>query len=347
MGSENRNGGCREFDGVAVETTARTHRVLLVNLGTTQAPESQAVHQFLSEFLADPMVVDYPRWFWRPLLRLILRSRAAKVAEQYRSIWTEHGSPLAVGTRSIADQLRQSMEGHCEVRYAYRYGTPSLRNELEAAAHDGVAQLEIIPLFPHRTGSTTGTIEALVDAVSNELDIAGRVKLSSIEPDDSGYVLALADAWKRAVAAGGIPQHLVVSFHGIPRRYDRKEGGAYQRDCHKTYQALLARIGWPEENSTISFQSRFGPEPWLSPATAVVLEQLPTAGIRSVAVAMPGFLTEGLETIEEIGIRGRATFMRAGGQKFMTIDCVQSHPAFIGSLVEAIEGRRVHRTVQI
>jgi ferrochelatase len=316
-----------------------SHRVLLVNLGTTPAPEAEAVRRFLSEFLSDPMVVDYPQRFWQPVLRLILRSRAPKIAKNYQAIWTESGSPLTVGTRRIADGLAARGAGQFEVRCAYRYGTPSLQSELEAAARDAVACLEIIPLFPQWTTSTMGTIEALIDELATELDLASAVKLTAIEPDDSGYISALVEGWRREIALAGPPEHLVVSFHGIPRRVDRREGGVYRRDCRRTYQALLAGIEWPEEKSTMSYQSRFGPEPWLKPATATVLKELPRAGIRRVAVATPGFLTEGLETVEEIGMRGKATFLRAGGEQLMRLACVESNPSFIDSLARAVGGR--------
>lgn len=327
--------------GIREATDIGSHRVLLVNLGTTSAPEPEAVRLFLSEFLADPMVVDYPHWFWQPTLRLILRARAVKVAHNYRAIWTQSGSPLAAGTRRIAEGLTARADERFEVRFAYRYGTPSLRQELEAAARDAVACLEIVPLFPQRTMSTTGTIAALVDEFASEFDFVGAVKLTAIEPDDDGYISALVQAWQREVAASGSPEHLVVSFHGIPRRHDRREGGAYRRDCYRTFRALLAGTGWPEERSTISYQSRFGPEPWLTPATATVLKELPRAGIRRVVVVTPGFLTEGLETVEEIGMRGRDAFLRAGGERFSRLACVESNPAFIDSLARTIERRLV------
>jgi ferrochelatase len=291
--------------------------VVLVNLGTTTAPEPEAVRAFLSEFLSDPMVVDYPGWLWRPILRRILRSRPHRVAEQYRSIWTAEGSPLVSGSRRIASALA-SVLGR-EVRLAYRYGQPSVAESLEDRPL-------VIPLVPQRTGSTTGTIEAL---------IGERAPLSLLAPDAPGYIEAQAELFRRAVGDDP-PQHFLVSFHGIPVRYDRSEGGLYRRDCEATYAALLDQLDWPRAKANLAFQSRFGPEPWIGPSTAKTLERLARSGVRSLAVATPGFVTEGLETAEEIGLRGKKTFLEAGGQRFVRVPCVEAHPVFIEALAELV-----------
>lgn len=294
--------------------------VVLVNLGTTTAPEPEAVRRFLDEFLSDPMVVDYPRWLWKPILARILRSRPERVAEQYRSIWREEGSPLETGTRRIAAELSTVLGVEFPVSVAYRYGKPSLASALDAPG--GL----IVPLFPQRTGSTTGTIEALVGE---------RATVRVIPPDDAGYIEAQAELFGWAVGEHP-PDHFVVSFHGIPVRYDRAEHGRYRRDCQATFDALLKRLDWPESKATLAYQSRFGPEPWIGPRTARVLARFGRIGMRTVAVATPGFLTEGLETAEEIGIRGEATFLEAGGERFVRIPCVEDHPAFVASLARLV-----------
>lgn len=294
--------------------------VVLVNLGTTRAPEPGAVRDFLAEFLSDRMVVDYPAWLWRPILNRILATRPIKVAEQYRAIWTDDGSPLHVGSRRIADALRGVLGR--EVRLAFRYGEPSLATALEDHPI-------VVPLFPQRTGSTTGTIQRLVGE---------KAPLRHVPPAADGYIEAQADLWRKTVRASGeTPEHVVVSFHGIPARYDRAEGGMYRRDCEATFEALLDRVGWPASRATLAFQSRFGPEPWIGPATAKVLVKLARFGVRSVAVTTPGFATEGLETVEEIGIRGKRTFLEAGGERFLRIPCVEAHPAFVRTLAEVVE----------
>ena len=292
--------------------------VLLVNLGTTRAPEPEAVREFLREFLSDPMVVDYPAWLWGPILSKILRSRPEKVAEMYRAIWTEEGNPLERGTERIAAALGRLLGG--EVRHAYRYGSPSLRERLGP----GATRVTVVPLFPQRTGSTTGSIASAIDGASG-------IEIRGIAPDDPGYIEAIGDRFHRSVGHEA-PEHFVVSFHGIPLRYDRRERGMYRADCERTFRVLLNQIEWPEQRATLSYQSRFGPEPWLRPATASVLARLGSSGVRSIAVATPGFVTEGLETLEEIGIRGRKTFLEAGGERFIRIPAVEAHPRFVASL---------------
>jgi len=296
--------------------------ILLVNLGTTRAPEPEAVREFLREFLSDPMVVDYPGWFWRPILSKILRSRPHKVAEMYRAIWTEEGNPLERGTERIATALGRLFGG--DVRHAYRYGSPSLRERVAR----GEERITLVPLFPQRTGSTTGSIESAIESASG-------IEIRHIAPDDPGYIEAAADLFHRSVGQAP-PEHFVVSFHGIPLRYDRREGGIYRADCGRTFRALLKAIAWPEEKATLSYQSRFGPEPWLRPATASLLARLGSSGVRSVAVATPGFVTEGLETLEEIGIRGRKTFLEAGGKRFIRVPVVEAHPRFVASLATLV-----------
>lgn len=300
--------------------------IVLVNLGTPEAPEPASIRAFLEEFLSDPMVVDYPKWLWRPILAKILRSRPERVAAQYRSVWSPEGSPLTVGTRRLAEALEAATGA--EVTFAFRYTEPALTGAL---SQNGRAT--VVPLFPQRTGSSSGTIEALV---------GDRATIRRIEPDAPGYIEALADLWERTVGDEP-PEHFIVSFHSIPVRYDRSEGGRYRRDCEVTYHALLERLGWPEAKATLAYQSRFGPEPWIGPQTAKVLQKLPSLGVKRVAVATPGFLTEGLETLEEIGIRGRETFEGAGGESFYRIPCVEAHPAFVRSLAEALVGDEVSR----
>jgi len=314
-------------------------RIVLVNLGTPSAATPEAVEVFLREFLGDPMVVDYPRWFWRPILEgMILRKRPARVAVMYRSIWTDEGSPLYAGTVRIAEGVARLVDGRAKVDVAFRYGTLGLRNVLVDS--DDVAgavnrETVVLPLFPQRTGSSSGTVVALVDEMTRSGRIDG-VRSAALAPDASGYIEAVGARVREAVdRAGTEPEHLVVSFHGIPKRYDRKEGGVYQADCRATTEALLSHLGWPTERATLCYQSRFGPEPWLLPSTAQVLPQLAARGVKSVAVVTPGFLTDGLETLEEIGIRGREAFLAAGGATFVHVLAPAGHVALDRALALA------------
>ena len=306
--------------------------LLLVNLGTPDAPTPESVRRFLGEFLSDPDVIDFPKWFWQPILRgIILRTRPTKVAEAYESIWTSEGSPLRVSTERIVARLRAESAGRFTVSAAYRYGEPSIDSEKERVHAEGVTRVVVVPLFPQRTSSTTGT------AFRRAFEVAGRIGRNSvvervIPATDPGYIQAQADRFFEAIAGQPEPDHVVISYHGIPARYDRNEHRSYSSDCCHTTTALLEAIRWPVERSTLTFQSKFGPEKWLTPATDTVLEQLPERGVKSVAVITPGFVTDGLETIEEIGDRGRESFMEAGGEHFIRVPAVDDHPAFLASL---------------
>jgi protoporphyrin/coproporphyrin ferrochelatase len=312
--------------------------LLLVNLGTPEAATPEAVRAFLAEFLGDPAVVDLPRWIWRPILHgIVLRTRPARVAEQYASIWTAEGSPLRASTERIAVELRARAAGRYGVSTAYRYGEPSLDTVMRRLAREEAGPVVVVPLFPHRTDATTGTAFRRAQEAAIRSGLRDAIVERPIDPADAGYVAAMAARWREAIeGAPQPPEHLVISFHGIPVRYHRREGLVYVRDCEATTRALLAAIDWPAERATLAFQSKFGPEPWLTPATADVLDALPRRGIRHVAVITPGFLTDGLETVEEIGIRGRETFLAAGGAGFIRVEGVGEHEAFLESLVSLV-----------
>ncbi|TVP42487.1 MAG: ferrochelatase [Gemmatimonadales bacterium] len=305
--------------------------VILVNLGTTEAPTADAVRSFLHEFLGDPLVVDWPAWIWKPVLeRVVLRTRPRRVARLYASIWSEDGPPLRVETQRLGDQLQGTLGPETRVEVAYRYGSPGLASVVREARTLG--PVTVISLFPHRTSSTTGTLDALVEQVVRE-GKGHAVQVLHPEPDDPGYVEGLVGRWEEALdEAEEEPEHLVLSYHGIPVRHDRREGGTYRAGCLRTTRAFLERISWDPTRATTTFQSRFGPEPWLRPATDVTLANLARQGIGRVAVLTPGFLTEGLETLEEIGVEARHTFLEAGGKSFLRVPCVGAHPELVGGL---------------
>lgn len=308
--------------------------LLLVNLGTPDAPTPESVRRFLDEFLSDPDVIDFPRWFWQPILQgIILRTRPRKVAEAYESIWTPEGSPLRVATERLVHQLRAESNGAFTVSAAYRYGEPSIDSEKARLKAEGVEKIVVVPLFPQRTSSTTGTAFRRAFEAKVKLGLEAPVIDRVIPAADPGYIEAQAARFFEAIAnEPAPPDHVVISYHGIPARYDRNERRAYSSDCCHTTTALLEAINWPVERSTLTFQSKFGPEKWLTPATDAVLESLPSKGVKSVAVITPGFVTDGLETIEEIGDRGRESFLEAGGERFIRVGAVENHPAFVQSL---------------
>lgn len=317
--------------------SARPH-LLLVNLGTPDAPTPESVRAFLSEFLSDPAVVDLPRWIWRPILdKIVLRSRPDRVAEAYGLVWTEAGSPLRVATERMVGAVRARANGAFTVSSAYRYGEPSLHSEMHRIALENEGPVIVVPLFPHRTDATTGTAFWRAREAAESAGIGHRYREALITPADDGYIAALAARWRETLSAcDAHPEHLVISFHGIPARYDRRERRQYTRDCEETAAALLVTIDWPTSKATIAYQSKFGPEPWLTPATAKVIEDLARGGTRRLAVATPGFLTHGLETLEEIGIRGRDSFLAAGGEELILVGTVEDHPSMIDSLVRLV-----------
>jgi len=202
---------------------------------------------------------------------------------------------------------------------------------MKRLARETSGPIVVVPLFPQRTEATTGTAFRAAHEAARRAGVDDRVVERLIAPDDPGYVEAMAAGVQSAIGRAKIePEHLVISYHGIPKRYDKREGGTYTSDCETTTRALLAAIDWPADRVTHAYQSKFGPEPWLTPATADVLEEL--------LVITPGFVTDGLETIEEIGIRGKETFVEAGGVTLTRVPAVEDHPAFLRSLVALATG---------
>jgi ferrochelatase len=312
--------------------------LVLANLGTPAAPTPAAVRAFLEEFLSDPLVVDYPGWLWRPILRrLVLRRRPDRIAEAYRAIWRPAGSPLADDTVRLVAAVGERLRGERDVVPAYRYGARSLSRVVGERIAAGDADIAVMPLFPQRTSSSSGSI--VEEAKRLAAGSRARLRVVEIPPDAPGYVAAVADRVCATFAAGE-PEHLLVSYHGIPTRYDRRESGLYRRDCERTTAALLEALAWPEERSTHAYQSRFGPEPWIGPATAERIAALAGHGVRRLAVVTPGFLTDGLETLEEIGLRGSEAFREAGGERLAAVPAAADHPRLADEIAALIRASR-------
>lgn len=311
---------------------------ILVNLGTPTAPTKEAVREFLAEFLGDPRVVDFPAWLWQPILKgIVLRTRPKKTAAMYQTIWTPEGSPLETGTRALAAALDAHTDDEVKVTHAWRYGGELRVDRVIEAALQQADEVVVLPLFPQRTASTTGTIEVLVAETVARLGAGERVRVAALEPDDPGYIRALADRITDTEQAlpGGRADRLVVSFHGIPKRVDRREEGRYSHDCQRTTEALCAALERPPFEVVLAYQSRFGPGEWLEPATANVLAELAGSGDRRLTITTPGFLTPGLETLEELGERGLKTFREAGGEELFLVDPPLQHPAFLQALADS------------
>ncbi|MDW8468348.1 MAG: ferrochelatase [Burkholderiales bacterium] len=294
--------------------------ILLVNLGTPAAPTPQALRCYLAEFLSDPRVVELPRALWLPVLYgIVLRVRPARSAEKYAKIWTPEGSPLAVHTRRQAELLAARLPG-VRVAWAMRYGEPSIAAGLAQLA--GCDERLVLPLYPQYSRSTT-------ESVRDRLPPGTPMVEQFCE--HPAYIAALAAGLRRHWARCGRAERLVLSFHGLPQRaVDR--GDPYRGQCEATARRLCAALGLGAHEVQVTFQSRFGPAKWLQPYTEPTLVALARAGVRTVDVACPGFVSDCLETLEEIGIGAREAFVAAGGAELRLVPCLNEDPEWIEAL---------------
>ncbi len=327
-----------------VDTPVYTHGqparigVLVTNLGTPAAPTAAALKPYLKEFLSDRRVVDLTRWLWWPILNLIiLNTRPRKSAEAYAKVWTEEGSPLLVHTRRQTDAIRSALEARfgteVVVEFGFRYGNPSISEGIESLCQQGARKLLVLPLYPQYAAATGAST---LDAVTADLQARRWVpdfRFISHYHDNPGYISALAASVRRHWDQHGRAERLLMSFHGIPRRYF-ESGDPYFCECHKTARLLGEALGLSEGEYQLVFQSRFGREEWLQPYTDEVLETLPGEGVKSVQVICPGFSADCLETLEEIAIQYRELFMESGGERFEYIPALNEDAAHIQMLAE-------------
>jgi protoporphyrin/coproporphyrin ferrochelatase len=313
---------------------ART-AVLLVALGTPDAPTAPAVRRYLAEFLSDPRVVEIPRLLWWPILHgVILRTRPSRSAAKYASIWTEQGSPLAMWTerqaRALADQLAAT--GHdVLVRHAMRYGNPSMPDVLDKLRGEGATRILVLPMYPQYAAATTASV---ADRLQQWAARARRVpewRFVAEHHDDPGYIGALAQRLQTHWREYGRGERLILSFHGVPER-SLTLGDPYHCQCHKTARLLAERLGLAPEHFLVTFQSRFGTAKWLQPYTEPTLKALAAQGARSVDVMCPGFVADCLETLEEIALEARDAFLGAGGLTFRYVACLNDDPDWIAAL---------------
>jgi protoporphyrin/coproporphyrin ferrochelatase len=307
--------------------------VLLINLGTPDAPEVRAVRRYLAEFLSDPRVIEIPMFAWKPILYgVVLRTRPKKSAEAYNQIWTNEGSPLRAIAHRQAEALRKRLPD-ISVHYAMRYGHPGIAAALDAVVRDGCRRILAAPLYPQYCAATTATAN---DAVFGALArMRWQPALRTLPPyyDDPLYVDALASNLKRQLGALDFePERLLLSFHGMPIR-TLERGDPYHCHCRKTAGLLAEALG---REVDVAFQSRFGRAKWLEPATDATLAAYPKQGVTRVAVAAPGFSADCIETLEELGIRGRRTFLGAGGEQFALLDCLNDSAESIAMLEQLI-----------
>ncbi len=309
--------------------------VLLCNLGTPDAPTPAAVRRYLREFLGDPRVVEIPRAVWLPLLHgVILPLRSARSAAKYATICTPEGSPLKTWTERQAKLLQGWLgeAGHrVKVRYAMRYGNPSIASQLDVLKAEGATRILVLPAYPQYSGTTTASVVDAVADWSRTVRHLPELRFVQRYHDDPGYIDALADRIGRHWREHGRPDHFVMSFHGVPER-TLQLGDPYHCECHKTARLLAGRLGLAKDAYTVAFQSRFGKAKWLEPYTEPTLRALARRGVARVDVACPGFTSDCLETLEEIAQEGQAAFLSEGGRTFHYIPCLNGEPAWIRAL---------------
>ena len=312
--------------------------MLLINLGTPSAPEPGAVRLYLKEFLSDPRVVEIPQLVWQPILRgIVLRTRPKKSAHAYKQVWTEEGSPLAAITARQAKALAGAFGPGVIVDHAMRYGKPAIADRIDALKAAGCERILVAPLYPQYCAATTATANDEAFAHLRKLRWQPAVRTLPPYHDDPAYIGALKAVVEAELAKLGFePQALIASFHGMPQR-TLELGDPYYCHCRKTARLLSDALG---RDLITAFQSRFGRAKWLEPATDRVLAELPAKGVTRVAIVAPGFSADCLETLEELAIRGRDTFLAAGGMDFAYLPCLNdSRPGM--EMLRTIIGREL------
>ena len=308
--------------------------VLLINLGTPDAPEAAAVRRYLAEFLSDPRVVEIPAFAWKPILHgIILRTRPRRSAHAYSQVWTNEGSPLAVIARRQAERLRERSGLSVQIEYAMRYGNPGIADALERMTEAGCNRILAAPLYPQYCAATTATANDAVFGVLARMRVQPSLRILPPYYDDPNYIEALrANLSRQLEALHFRPDRLLLSFHGMPQR-TLDLGDPYHCHCQKTARLVGEALGMQTD---IAFQSRFGKARWLEPPTDRMLATYPASGVRQIAVAAPGFAADCLETLEELGIRGREAFVRAGGENFALLECLNDSDEGIAMLERLI-----------
>ena len=308
--------------------------VLLTNLGTPDAPDAKSVKRYLGEFLSDRRVVEIPAIAWQPILRgIILNTRPKKSAHAYGLVWSEEGSPLAAITRRQARALEGAFGPGVIVDYAMRYGNPAIADRLTALKDAGCERILIAPLYPQYCAATTATANDKAFAALAGMRWQPAIRTLPPYHDDPAYIAALKDSIESQLAAlDFVPERIVASFHGMPKR-TLELGDPYHCHCQKTARLLSEAMG---RELIVAFQSRFGPAKWLGPATDETLEALPAQGVRKVAVVAPGFSADCLETLEELAIRGRESFVAAGGTDFAYLPCLNDSAGGIAMLRDLV-----------
>lgn len=320
--------------------------VLITNLGTPDEPTTSALRRYLKEFLSDPRVVEVPRPIWWFILNgVILNIRPKRSAAAYREVWTDEGSPLLTHTQAQTQALRAAIQkeygDRVVVEFAMRYGNPSIASVLEKFQAAGVRQLIVLPLYPQYSGATSASTFDAISADFRKRRWLPDLHFISHYPDFGPYIHAVAEKIRAFQSEKGIPDKLIFSYHGIPKRY-LLQGDPYHCECYKTSRLIAEYLGLTKDQYLTTFQSRFGREEWLKPYTDETLKALPSQGVKSIQVVCPGFSADCLETIEEIGQENREYFMESGGEKYDYIPALNADSDHISMMHALIEPQLSH-----
>ena len=321
---------------------ART-AVLLLNLGTPAAPTADAVGDYLAEFLSDPRIVELPRWLWWPVLHgYILRTRPRRSAEAYAKVWRNDGSPLLVFSdrlaQAVGTEISRRTGGKVLTALAMTYGEPSIRGTVVELTRTGVRRVLVLPLFPQYSATSTGAALDAVNRVMQTLRWPPELRTINDYHADAGYLAALASSVRSHWVEQGRGDKLLLSFHGIPEKY-AAAGDPYPDQCRETARRLGDVLGIEDDDLLVTFQSRLGRQPWLRPYTDEMLEQLARQDLGTLDVACPGFAVDCLETLEEVALRYRATFLTHGGRRFRYIPALNDGSAHADALASIALGQ--------
>ena len=316
----------------------KKHGVLLVNLGTPEAPTPEAVKRFLTEFLSDVRVIDISRTIWKPLLHLvILPLRSPKVAKLYRSIWTETGSPLLSYSLQQQAALAKQLPA-IPVELGMSYGLPSLAGAIEKLLIQQVEHIIVLPLYPQYSCSTTAAVFDAISRALKEYRTIPELRFIRSYADHPAYIDALKTSVESSFERHGEPERLLLSYHGIPKRY-AETGDIYPQECQLTTRLLSGLLNFPSDKIIMTYQSRFGHELWLTPYTDITLKNLAKSGIKHVQLLCPGFSVDCLETLEEIAVQNKKLFCAAGGEKYHYIPALNASDNHIMLLAHLVRDR--------
>lgn len=312
--------------------------VLLVNLGTPDGTDYWSMRRYLSEFLSDPRVIEVPQPLWQLILQgPILTFRPSKSGRAYKKIWTDEGSPLLVYTRRQAEKLSARIgSDKLMVDFAMNYGNPSIAAKIEGLKDQGCDRICVVPLYPQYSATTTASVCDRTFKALSKMRWQPAVRTAAAFCDQPAYIEALSNRIKQHIAALDFtPDKVLMSYHGIPKAYLDK-GDPYHCQCHKTTRLVSQHLGWEEGFAMTTFQSRFGPTQWLQPYTDKTLESLPVQGSKKVVVVSPAFISDCLETLEELAMEGRDTFLKAGGEAYSVAPCLNDSDGAIDVIEDVV-----------